>query len=203
MALTFPANPANGQIYDQYIYDATSQSWRIYGSDTALSLIPAGSIMMWFTDTPPAGWLLCNGQSTAGYGDLAAVVGANVPNLQGRVPVGKDTSQTEFDALGETGGAKTHTLTVDQMPSHTHTQNSHNHSHRQWIFNGAGHGGGNRYGFGYAANTGAANDTGAASSSGEVQYGNYPTTATNQNTGGGQAHNNLQPYLVLNYIIKT
>jgi hypothetical protein len=37
MALTFPANPTNGQIYDQYVYDATAQSWRVYGSDTGIT----------------------------------------------------------------------------------------------------------------------------------------------------------------------
>jgi hypothetical protein len=37
MALTFPANPTNGQIYDQYVYDASAQSWRVYGSDTGIT----------------------------------------------------------------------------------------------------------------------------------------------------------------------
>jgi hypothetical protein len=41
MALTFPANPANGQIYDQYVYDATAQSWRVYGSDTGITNVLA------------------------------------------------------------------------------------------------------------------------------------------------------------------
>jgi hypothetical protein len=41
MALTFPANPINGQIYDQYVYDATAQSWRVYGSDTGITNVLA------------------------------------------------------------------------------------------------------------------------------------------------------------------
>jgi hypothetical protein len=41
MALTFPANPTNGQIYDQYVYDATAQSWRVYGSDTGITNVLA------------------------------------------------------------------------------------------------------------------------------------------------------------------
>lgn len=45
----------------------------------------------------------------------------------GRVPVGVDASQSEFNAVEETGGAKTVTLTVDQMPSHNHTQDAHGH----------------------------------------------------------------------------
>lgn len=46
----------------------------------------------------------------------------------GRTLVGVDTGQTEFDTVEETGGAKTHTLTTNEMPSHTHTQDSHNHT---------------------------------------------------------------------------
>jgi microcystin-dependent protein len=38
----------------------------------------------------------------------------------GRVPVGVDTSQTEFNTVEKTGGAKTHTLVVNEMPSHSH-----------------------------------------------------------------------------------
>ena len=41
MALTFPANPTNGQIYDQYIYNATAQTWRVYGSDTGITNVLA------------------------------------------------------------------------------------------------------------------------------------------------------------------
>ena len=170
------------------------------GSETGLNLVPTGCIMMWYTNTPPSGWIFCNGQSTSAYPNLATVVGSNVPNLQGRVPVGK-SSETEFDTLGETGGSKTHTLTVDEMPSHTHTQNSHNHTQNPHdnqapTWNGlsgsyeAATGG---YGWDYPGGPPVSTTTAT----------NNATTATNQNTGGGLAHNNLQPYIVLNYIIKT
>ena len=39
--------------------------------------------------------------------------------------VGIDASQTEFDTLEETGGAKTHTLSISEIPAHTHNQGSH------------------------------------------------------------------------------
>lgn len=212
MPQDFPSNPADNDIFGDFIYKAVDDAWR--KTEPAYGGLPCGAIIPWAGATAPANWLLCDGAavSRTTYASLFGLVGTtygagdgsttfNVPDLRGRIPVGKNGGS--FGTLGATGGVESVALTEAQMPSHTHIQNAHNHTHRQWIFNGAGHSGGNRYGFGYAGNTGAANDSGAASSSGEVQYGNYPTTATNQNTGGGQAHTNLQPYQVVNYIIKT
>jgi len=93
-----------------------------------------GEIRGYSGATAPTGWLLCNGAAIdrTTYADLFAVTGIlygagdgattfNIPDLRGRVAVGKSTD-TEFDALGETGGEKTHLLTTDEMPAHTHTQ---------------------------------------------------------------------------------
>jgi microcystin-dependent protein len=109
---------------------------------TALAaLVPSGTINQTARATAPSGYLLCDGSaiSRTTYSSLFDAIGTaygvgdnsttfNIPNLKGRVPVGFDSSQTEFDTLGETGGAKTHTLTTAEMPSHTHVQNSHNHT---------------------------------------------------------------------------
>jgi len=96
----------------------------------------------------------------------------NVPNLVWRVPVGIDNTQNEFKALWTSGGAKTHTLTIAEMPSHTHP----------WSF--------------YSANN---------TSNGLVASGGTDDGRSNAVPAqwGGQAHNNLQPYLTLNFIIKT
>lgn len=96
---------------------------------------PAGVITQYGGTTAPTGWLLCQGQAisrvNALYTRLFTAIGTNygigdgsttfnVPNLQGRIPVGKDATQSEFDDLAETGGSKTHTLTTANMPSHQH-----------------------------------------------------------------------------------
>jgi len=83
----------------------------------------------------------------------------------GRVLVGIDTTQTEFDVLGETGGAKTHTLSTAEMPAHTHTEVK------------------NQQGGGLP---------------GRNIDGDLNSIQTNTgSTGGGLAHNNLQPYIVV------
>lgn len=103
--------------------------------------LPVGIIQAYAGSTVPgANWLFAQGQavSRSTYSALFGVVGTtygagdgsttfNLPNLQGRIPVGRDTGQVEFDVLGETGGAKTHTLTLGEMPSHSHVQDAHNH----------------------------------------------------------------------------
>jgi microcystin-dependent protein len=66
--------------------------------------VPAGTIAMFGSSTPPVGWLVCNGQSTAAYPALAAIVGATVPNLRDRFIVGAGTSYSQ----NATGGASTH-----------------------------------------------------------------------------------------------
>lgn len=85
----------------------------------------------------------------------------------GRVTVGQDSTQTEFDTVLETGGAKTHTLTVAEIPSHSHSYNE----------------------------PAAAENTGANLIMADVKTRN--TGVQTGTTGGGGAHNNLQPYIVV------
>lgn len=107
------------------------------------AFIPAGIITQFGGSVAPSGWLICDGsaisRTNAAYTRLFSAIGTtygvgdgsttfNIPNLKGRVPVGFDATQVEFDALAETGGAKTHTLSIGEFPSHTHIQDSHNHT---------------------------------------------------------------------------
>jgi microcystin-dependent protein len=144
---------------------------------------------MFAGSTAPEGYLMCDGSaiSRTTYSALFAVIGTtygagdgsttfNLPGSKGKVPVGYNSSETEFNALGKTGGEKTHTLTIAEMPSHSHSKTVIPRD-TQWV---APTGGWN-----YSYTDGAT-------------YTQYT-----DDTGGGGAHNNLQPYFVINYIIKT
>lgn len=61
-----------------------------YVDAAAASAVPAGIISMWSTPTLPSGWLECNGQSTAGYPNLIALFGTNLPDLRGEFIRGWD-----------------------------------------------------------------------------------------------------------------
>lgn len=89
-------------------------------ADSALtSALPTGSVVMFASTIAPTGWLLCDGRSTTGYPQLAAIVGATVPDLRNRFIVGAGSAY----ALKATGGLDSVTLTANQsgLPSHTHT----------------------------------------------------------------------------------
>lgn len=92
---------------------------------------------------------------------------------KGQVPVGVDTSDSDFNTVEKTGGEKEHTLTVDEMPSHSHIQTWNSN-----IMVGGGSGG-------ESTNGSYLNEGG---------NGTYPATLTN-NVGNSHSHNNLQPYI--------
>lgn len=180
------------------------------------ALVPVGGVTQFAGAAAPSGWLLCDGAavSRSAYAALFAVLGTTygagdgsttfaLPDLKGRVPVGLDTGQAEFDALAETGGAKTHTLSVAETPSHNHGGatgvQSANHTHGP----GAGSGAANFLSQSAGGSGGTAVGTvgdRATFTATSTESANHTHSIASQ--GGGGAHNNLQPYLVLNYIIR-
>ena len=125
---------------------------------TIANAYPVGSIYMNATNATNPGTLL-------GFGTWAAFG-------EGRVLIGIDSSDTDFDTAEETGGSKTHTLTESQIPSHRHQVGSNDSS--------AGFGGA-------AGNQEFVQNFGSG-------IGNPCNTSF---TGGGSAHNNVQPYIVV------
>lgn len=101
----------------------------VRGAIPSSRLAMTGEVKMWPLPTAPDGWVFATGQalSRAEYSDLFALYGTtfgagdgattfNVIDMRGRAPVGRDAGQTEFDVLGESGGAKTHTISDAEMP---------------------------------------------------------------------------------------
>ena len=157
---------------------------------------PAGCMKFFAGDILPVGYLWCDGTSYSimgNYSKLYEAIGTKyngtndatgtfrVPDMRSRVGVGKDTGT--FNTLGKTGGEERHILTVGEMPTHLHDKFTY------W---------GSRVKYTVSFKTG----TEAAGFTGDNNVSGNPSDEITGNTGGGQAHNNLQPYLVCNYIIK-
>lgn len=166
---------------------------------TAQGGMPTGSMLPFAGASEPTGWLLCAGQavSRTTYAALFAVISTawgvgdgsttfNLPDMRGRVPAGKDNmggtaasrlttggSGVNGATLGAVGGTETHTLTLAQMPAHSHTV------------------------------TGASASTGGGAVDQRSTGTNTGTAPTTASQGSGAAHNNTQPTAVVNYIIKT
>lgn len=153
---------------------------------------PIGTIKMYGGKTAPDGYMFANGQaiSRTTYSDLFAIYGTtfgagdgsttfNLPNLNGRTPVGLKASDSDFNTIGKTGGEKTHTLTQNELAAH-------------------------RHGFQGGAALFTQPDQGVKGL-GPGPYwveGVGAITTTSTDGGANQPHNNMQPYMVLNYIIK-
>lgn len=154
----------------------------------ASGMAPTGCILPYGGNNAPQGWLLCDGSAVnrATYEDLFNVIGVtygegdnsttfNLPDMKGRVAVGLNSSG-EFNELGKTLGEETHTLIISEMPKHTPEISSNNI---------------------------AASGTVKVAKGDYANVGNPTGKITFKEIGGGQAHNNIQPSIVLNYIIKT
>ncbi|MEO2133376.1 tail fiber protein [Microbacterium sp.] len=160
---------------------------------------PTGSVISFAGATAPRGWLICDGSvfDPAQYPDLYDVIGTTyggtasaprLPSLAGRVPVGVDNAQTEFATRGKTGGAKTHTLSVNEMPSHDHDFEGQTFS---WGGSGS-----------VSLDSNPQAVARASWGNGLYTWQDRDGWADTYARGGGQPHNNLQPYIALLYLIK-
>lgn len=102
--------------------------------DELIEVLMIGTILP-FAGAIPPGFLLCDGAAVSRetysllFAEIGTTYGAgdgsttfNLPDLRGRVIGGQDAGQTEFADLGQSGGEKAHTLTIDEIPSHSHSE---------------------------------------------------------------------------------
>ena len=147
-----------------------------------------GEIKLWAGSTVPKGWLRCEGQSlsTTTYSALYKVIGTTyggygsyfyLPNFKGRVPVGVGyaTSSAYTYSLGSKGGEEKHTLTINEMPRHSHGYTIYGHGSKDHQR--------------YSQNKNRDSDT--------------DERRTTDYAGGSAAHENRMPYLAVYYIIYT
>lgn len=218
VAMNFPPNPVDQQVYGDYIYDAATTMWR---SAVMVGASPCGSIMPFAGASVPAGWLLCDGQavSRTTYSSLFAALGGisspwglgngtttfNVPDLRSRTPVGKSTSG-QFSAIGAIGGAETMSLQEAHLASHSHSfsattswQGDHQHAPPVAVSYGGSAG---NYRNLLTTNTPlwSGGDWNCAVTPGGGH--NHTISGTTGGAGSGAAFGIVQPFAVVNYIIK-
>ena len=165
----------------------------VQGSGTTLvfnEVLPVGSIIPWTSNSVPDNYLLCDGSIFNGtsYPELSAILGTTygarsgnnfkLPDLRGKITLGAGTNVADISGntssftIGASGGEYRHAISIDEMPSH-----SHDIVCRATI------------------QSGGAERPPTDSTGGFLNYITEPT-------GGNQLHNNVQPYVVTNYIIK-
>ena len=186
---TITANElANGLITTDKLADQSVTENKISGG--LLDLCPVGMGLVWWSDTLPSSkWMFAGGTLVEGTHDdaIAFFGGTALPEVKGRTIVGKDESVTAFNALYRTGGAASHTLVNNELPTITGSISGY-----------AGDAGFIRSATGcFAPQTQKAAPVNVEAYAQVVSY-----NTANFSIGGGQAHNNLQPYIVANYIFK-
>lgn len=193
-----PGFTDNGNTTDEVAIIKPTGSWADLVAEALRTFTPAGMVVPYAGTTAPDDWLLCYGQSLVrtDYPDLFDAIGTtygavdgthfNVPDLRGRVIAGQDdmggssanrltgaTGGVDGDGLGNAGGAETHTLTAAQLAAHAHA-------------------------FSYGTGTAGSGTGNFSAMRADADTNSKDTTSA----GSGSAHNNVQPTLILNYIIK-
>jgi len=165
----------------------------------ALHGVPPGTILSFSGKFAPDGYLFCYGQSISkeNYPCLFSEIGTTyggdgdpyfrIPDIRGRFPLGKDNmggvssnrvTALQADVLGNSSGEESHTLSIDEMPKHNHGNGEYKYLLR--MVNGW-------------------TETKTDSTIGQPDISH---TAQMIDTGDSQPHNNMPPYITINYIIK-
>jgi len=209
-----------------YVDGVTSSIQTQFNNNT-----PVGAVIMWVTGTAPTGWLICDGSTKSTttnpeYTNLYNVIGTiyggtgatsfRLPDLRGRVPMGAGTGNTYDASKVDTGdltartigdyvsNAETVTLTSAEIPAHSHPNTvsgtfaaaTHYHGVNSQFTASYFNGNGFYYTEGNTVVGNGTTNTGANDNTASVSITNA------NNTGGGGAHNNVQPSTVINFIIK-
>jgi microcystin-dependent protein len=185
--------------------------------------VPPGSIIAYAGLNPPELYFLCDGREVSRilyphlfnaigtlYGSGDGTTTFNVPNLQGRIPVGQKDGSSYFSTIADSGGVDDVTLTTDQMPSHNHngiTNSNGSHTHTSNSIGGQGN-------LGLCIADGTNTVTSTDGSSGELNVWTTPRALTinsdgahvhnftTNNSGSGLSHSNVQSFVTMQYIIK-
>jgi microcystin-dependent protein len=201
------------------IYNSSDAAFYLQGFYGNPYAVPIGGFLPYSgTTAPNSNFVLPYGQaiSRTTYSSYFALVSTtfgsgdgsttfNLPDLRGRVVAGADgmggvaanrltDAVAGMDSLGDAGGAQSHTLSTSEMPAHSHgvTDPGHNHNFSNNPF----------YGGTSTATPVGGGSTAAPSGAQTVSITIATTGISIQNNGGGGAHNNVQPTIVLNYLLR-
>lgn len=213
-----PALPANSLTLARVIVPAGATSVLTANiqdlrQSATLSGANTGDIKMTGATAVPGGWLLCDGSAVnrVTYASLFGAIGIaygagdgsttfNVPDLRGRTPIGTGTGTgLTARAIGAIGGEENHTLSTGEMPAHSHSASV------------SDAGSGTPHGWGAFEPNSLGPGAHYPGLYGDATHTNFFYTLATLgipsvsigNAGGGAAHNNMQPFAVVKFIIKT
>jgi microcystin-dependent protein len=170
-------------------------NYRINGNQM-IDAIPVGTVIPYTNEIIPSGWLKCDGSELlqTQYPDLYSIIGNQyggssttfkLPDMRSKTIIGSGQGTNLSNRnIGESGGTETHTLTIDQIPSHSHR-----------IFNSQ-----STTALEYSATN--KKDILVGDRGGQYEQTNVDNTDYIESSGGSQPHSIMSPYIVCNYIIK-
>lgn len=214
--------------YNTYIHNILFNSISALQRATQTVKRTLGMVELWAGTSVPANYHLCDGSelNAKEYPDLHDAIGDvfnnasnpnggkyttskgyfRLPDLRGRFIVGYHDSDEDYQSIGNASGKKTHTLTVDEMPKHSHTHNhvhEHVHQHDYSMFV-SGQGDSKLFSGEYTfTNTNSkTSDPTTPYTGGPIDGESHLSNINTSETGKGEAHENRPPYYVLAYIMR-